>query len=106
MRKKFENTVAAQAKYISQLMEQKSALYVRVGELTGRVAELKTKLEKLEQSQNRPRFTLIKFRGVDQVTGIRQLADAYVIEHGTPNSFPLTPGYDDIEVYTSESGEI
>jgi len=97
MRKKgLENTVAAQARHISLQMEQKAVLH-------GEIKKLEDRLKKLE---NRKRFTLIKFRGVDQVTGIRQLADAYVIEHGTPNSFPLTPGYDDIEVWTSEIGEI
>jgi hypothetical protein len=28
--------------------------------------------------------------------------DAYVIELGTGNAFPITPGYDNIEIYASE----
>jgi len=102
----YENELRAYVEYSNELREKKAVLYKRLGELTGRVAELKTKLEKFERTQNRRRFTLLKFWGYNRVTDQREMFDAYVIEIGTGNSFPLTPGYDDIEVWTSEIGEI
>ena len=48
----------------------------------------------------RPRFLLARFEGT--MGSGRRLFDAHVIEVGTDNSFPLSPGYQGVEVYVTE----
>jgi len=116
MRKRDMNTIASQAKYISLQREQKAELHERVAELESKLAvselaikikgdalrECQNSVSRLRQKADQCRFTLLKFEGYNNKTNQRELFDVYAIEIGTGNSFPLTPGYDDIEVYTKE----
>jgi len=64
--------------------------------LSSEVARLTNEVNKLRA----PRWTLLKFYGYKD--GRRELFDANAIEHSIRASFPITEGYDSIEVWTEE----